>query len=327
MKKLVLFAFVSVLFSTVMTVNLAEQVEASETIYIRADGSVEGTTHILTSDNVTYTFIDNINDFLVVERNNIVVDGVGYTLQGTGSGTGIYLSGRSNVTIRNVEIEGFFIGMELDHSTKSSMQGNEIKNNGHGIWLSSSSNNTIRNNNIERVGVGIWLFGSSNNYISGNLVTKTLYGIDLSISSSFNKIFENTITSSQHACIAITDSSGNTIYHNDLMGGLYISNSTNVWDDGESRGNYWSLYFGADQDGDGIGDTPCVIDEYNQDNYPLMNPVNPQMTAVVPFWMEWWFWAIIAVVIIAVVVAVYMLVKKRKPPIPTVSSIPSEGIT
>jgi len=51
------------------------------------------------------------------------------------------------------------------------------------------------------------------------------------------------------------------------------TSSINAWDDGyPSGGNYWSDYTGVDADGDGIGDTPYVIDENNTDRYPLMNP-------------------------------------------------------
>jgi hypothetical protein len=35
-------------------------------------------------------------------------------------------------------------------------------------------------------------------------------------------------------------------------------------------GNYWSDYLGADQDGDGLGDTDYVIDSLNADHLPLI---------------------------------------------------------
>ncbi len=38
-------------------------------------------------------------------------------------------------------------------------------------------------------------------------------------------------------------------------------------------GNYWNDYNGTDNDDNGIGDTPYIIDEDNQDIYPLMEPV------------------------------------------------------
>jgi len=45
--------------------------------------------------------------------------------------------------------------------------------------------------------------------------------------------------------------------------------SINEWDNG-LEGNYWSNYTGTDSDLNGVGDIPYVIDENNQDNYPLM---------------------------------------------------------
>jgi len=44
---------------------------------------------------------------IVVERNNIVIDGAGYTVQGIGNGKGIDLISRSNVKIQNMEIAAF----------------------------------------------------------------------------------------------------------------------------------------------------------------------------------------------------------------------------
>ena len=74
-------------------------VKAESTIYIRADGSVEGTDKIQQEGNV-YTFTSNIYDSIVVERDNIVVDGAGYTLEGAP----IWLENRRNVTIKNMQI-------------------------------------------------------------------------------------------------------------------------------------------------------------------------------------------------------------------------------
>jgi hypothetical protein len=71
------------------------RVRGAEFITINADGSVSGTSNIETNDDVTYTFTGNITGYITVARNNIVVDGAGYTLEGAGDqeDTGIYLSG------------------------------------------------------------------------------------------------------------------------------------------------------------------------------------------------------------------------------------------
>jgi len=245
-----------------------QPVEADGTIYIKADGSVDpNTAPISTVDNVTYTFTGNIYDEIVVERDNIVVDGGGYTLQGAGSETGIGLLDRSNVTIKNMKIESFE----------------------NGIWLLWSSSNTISGNNIARnSGDGIWLDGSSNNTISGNNITENDWeGIWLDESSNYNTISGNNIARNNLEGVALYESSNNIIYHNNFLDNaepVYIyTELPNVWDNGyPSGGNYWSDYTGVDlysgpyqnvTGSDEIGDTPYVIGVNNQDNHPLMKPL------------------------------------------------------
>jgi parallel beta-helix repeat protein len=153
----------------------------NEIVYIRADGSIDPPdAPISTVDNVTYTLIGNITsdaDGIVVERSNIIIDGNGYTLQGTGAyaSKGIDLSSRSNITSKNTNIKDFSYGILLSESSNISITGNNITNNswgGIGLWNSrynSISGNHITNNG--RIGITLTgLFGSSNNSIVGNVL-------------------------------------------------------------------------------------------------------------------------------------------------------------
>jgi len=280
-------------------------VKASGTIYIRADGSIDPPdAPISTADNVTYTFPDNINDSIVVERDNIVIDGAGFTLQGTGAdySKGIDLTRRSNVTIKNMNIRAFYFGIYLSGSSGNNVIGSNMTNNSYGIALShfSSSNNSITRNNLGNNGkVGIYIFGSfntlsgnnvtnsscgieffssSNNMVYGNIITASHYwGVWLSDSLN-NSISENSIANSQYG-IYLSYSSNNSIYHNNFIGNTYQvggtieTSSSNVWDDGAGKGNYWSDYeerYPDAEEIDGIWNTPYVIDENNQDNYPIV---------------------------------------------------------
>jgi len=161
-----------------------QPVKAYGTIYIRADGSVEPSTANITSvDNVTYTFTGNVNDSIVVERDNIVVDGVGYILQGTGvwDSKGIKLTGRSNVTIENIEIKAFFFGIWLNGSSNNAISGNKLAKNWYGIYLYKSSNNSISGNNITTNNeYGIYLVDSSNSFLRNNVMVDNRFNFGVS---------------------------------------------------------------------------------------------------------------------------------------------------
>ncbi len=140
-------------------------------IYILSDGS------IVTSTNTTapiqqagdiYTFTDNIDSFyLVVQRNNIVVDGAGYYLSGQGE-RGIDLSYRNNVTIKNLQIGFSFYGIYLEGASQNIISGNTLAHNNYGLYLNEASQNTITGNNITNNGIGINIFLSSKNILRDN---------------------------------------------------------------------------------------------------------------------------------------------------------------
>jgi parallel beta-helix repeat protein len=265
-------------------------------------------------NNVTYALAGNVSyptyNGIIVERNNIVIDGNDYTVQGTGASvsTAIDMSGRKNVTVKNTQIKNFWYGILLNSSSGNSISGNNITaNNGTGISLYSSSNISISGNNIRNNGYGIWLDSSSSNSIRGNNVTANNNdGIHLSDSSN-NTVSGNNATANSNAGIYLCSSSSNSITANNMANnrvGLQFSSSSNnsmchnnsignsvqasvdatsfgnAWDDGyPAGGNYWSdcngtdLYRGSYQNvtgSDGIGDEPYVIDANNTDYYPLM---------------------------------------------------------
>ena len=265
------------------------------TVYIRADGSIDPPdAPISTVDCVTYTLTGNIYSGaygIVVQRSNIIIDGAGYTVEGTGvvDSKGISLSELTNVTIKNTNIKRFYYCISFFRSSSSNIQVNNITNNGwlSGIWLEYSSNNSISGNNITNNDRGIKLSYSDNNSIPGNNIANNGDGIELELSSG-NSVSGNNITANNNYGIYLyyLHSSDNIIYHNNFINNVYdqvySGVSVNVWDDGyPSGGNYWSDYTGVDvksgpnQDllgSDSIGDTPYVIDENNTDYYPLMNP-------------------------------------------------------
>ena len=201
-----------------------QRVEASGTIYIRADGSIDPpTAPISTVDNSTYAFADNINDSIVVERDNTVIDGAGHTLYIDRMWyVGIDLAGRTNVTVRNAQItNAAFLGLAgigLNSSSNNSIIGNNITNNrGYGIVLHSSSNNSIIGNNITaNHSFGICLDSSSRNRISENNITNNDYeGICLGWSSS-NSICGNNIAHNGEGGIWLYCSFSNSIIGNNI---------------------------------------------------------------------------------------------------------------
>ena len=128
----------------------------------------------------------------------------------------------------------------------------DLKENGEGVLFAYTRGSIIENVNVSKNWNGIYLLQSSDNTIRGNRIDTSTY-INIYLSSS----------------------SRNIIYHNNFLGyfadQVISLNSFNVWDNG-AEGNHWLDYWGEDENGDGIGDTPYIIDENNQDNYPLMSP-------------------------------------------------------
>ena len=242
------------------------------TIYIRADGSIDPPDAPISGfDNVTYTFVDSINDSIVVEKDNIVVDGAGYTLQGSGSGTGISLSDRSNVTVKNTHITEFYCGISLALSGRNMLVYNTLTNNTYGIYLTGSSRNTLsgnnatnnsygiciqnsNNNNIASNTItdgrlsGIYLYDSSNNTLSGNVVSSSWYGIELWAYGSYGNILSGNVVSLSGVDGIVLNGahkntlSGNIVTSNGQYGITLMADNNIIYGNNvvNNSGSFWS---------------------------------------------------------------------------------------
>jgi parallel beta-helix repeat protein len=222
-RKMVPTIVFTLLLASTLTLGFnTKLVRASGTVYIRADGSIDPpTAPISTVDNVTYTFAGDINDSIVIERDNVVVDGAGYTVEGPRRTivNGITLSGRTNVTIKDMTIGAFNYGIYLDSSSNNSISGNNVTNNYSGIVLEDSSvHNSISGNNIttnNEGGIHLDSFSGYNSISGNNITTNNHYGILLAHSSS-NSISTDSITANTGDGIWFDSSSGNSISGNNI---------------------------------------------------------------------------------------------------------------
>jgi parallel beta-helix repeat protein len=263
-------SYIIVLLITTFSINVViGQLQNSKTVIIYEDGKVEPTDAPIQIVGNIFSLTDNI-DALTIWKENIVIDGNGHTFSGLGQTVTVLASG---VTIKNLSITGSEVG----------------------ILVYKTSNVTILNTTImqtssviyEIMTAGISVFESVNTTIIGNRIVNNSLGIYLSSTSENNIIMDNDILDNSKGIVL--DSSNNKIYLNNFVNNTkqihYFSNlSVNMWNNQE-MGNYWHGYSGTDNNNDGKGDTPYVIDENNQDNYPLMEPVEIETIPEFPSWI------------------------------------------
>jgi nitrous oxidase accessory protein len=198
-------------------------------------------------------------------------------------GYGIYVHRSDNdiISHNNVYSNGVLgIGIMLYVANGNTVFGNNAFNLAYGISTAVSNNNVFCRNNCSLNLAGISI-GGDYNIVYGNTISRNGWfdppamGGGLYLTFASNSIIRGNIISLNDLGISLLRSNDNQIFHNNFIDNTQqtrISDPcTNSWNDGyPSGGNYWSDYAGVDSDGDGLGDTPYIVDAANQDNYPLM---------------------------------------------------------
>ena len=202
-------------------------------IVISSDGNVNSTA--LKQTGNLYNQTDDINNqAIVVETDNIVIDGSGYAF----SGSQINLEDHSNITIRNMQFTNAS-SINLKDSSNCIITENSVPKTPNiiSLWLSleNSSDNIISANNLTMA--NIELMDSPNNTFTNNSISDAdSFGISIGWNSNNNLIsnnyFENILTpveveydqnvisnNNMVNCdqgVRVVRSSGNTVFGNNM---------------------------------------------------------------------------------------------------------------
>jgi len=216
----------------------------------------------------------------------------GFTIQSGIRGVSIFGYNAINISDCRI-ISNYYEGIYFLSSRNSTVNSNKISSNGfEGVYLQFSNKTTISNNIISGNTDGVGLVSSNNTKISNNTITfHSLPGTsgiyldyyDTPYTSLNNTVDGNTI-SNNNLGVSTSLSNNNRFHHNNFINNTHQvdpGDAVNSWNT-TAEGNYWSDYHGQDVDGNGIGDTPYIIDETNQDNFPLMHPLIPPIDVAPP---------------------------------------------
>jgi parallel beta-helix repeat protein len=184
------------------------------------------------------TLTTNVNGTIQIDNDNLILDGNGYTITGSGSGQGVYLASRTGVTVRNLTIENFYDGILLDLSNSNTLIGNTISNSNHaGIYLQRSNSNELIENAASSTygGSGIWLWLSRSNLVSDNTTSSNRdFGVFVDRYSDNNSLIGNNTSDDLIGIRLAYGSRGNTISNNTMLKhrafgmDLWIQNDNNL---------------------------------------------------------------------------------------------------
>lgn len=258
----------------------------------KKDGALSmwGGSQILVAHNV---FEANYNDAIRIDQ----VAGVTMVDNRIdGNGFGVTVSGTNDISILNNTINGTVCSYNPDFDmpclairdgSSIDIGGNAILGNENGVSLENCIAVDFFNNCMQGQELhGLLVDGSDEIGIWNNSILDNADG--MLIEASEVSVAGNDIIGNEYG-IWVDASSVLVAYHNN-----FVLNTIQAWIAGDVQagtwnssypigGNFWDDYNGKDEysgpvqdiaGSDGIGDTPYMIDFYNEDAYPLMEPTH-----------------------------------------------------
>jgi len=273
-------------------------------IYIRGDGTIEGGAGALQRTGNIYTFVRDINETIEIQKDNIMLDGNGFTLTKppevntaglmtpVGWFPSIQISNRDHVIIKNITFDKCYTGISVENSSNIVIIQNTFHKGHKGIYMSSSINCSIIGNEIvDHSSSGLSIRNSSFLNIAYNTVSRShFHGGWITI--NYSNISRNNITdnSFDHFGIGLYlygPNSHNRIFENNFINneiGLFYQGASGISVNNKVYSNYWSNYQNAIVNvaadaASGVDKSPLaspISTSFDPSLFPLPSPTIPE---------------------------------------------------
>lgn len=242
---------IALLFLITAFIGLPVNVSAafSGSITINADGTVTPSTAPIVQYGNYYKVTDDIHGSITILKSSVSLDGNGHFLKYGG----VRVYSMNYVSVRNFEINGCSVGVDLRSGSGNSIFGNTFTYCYYGALLNYGSN-SVHTNTFSYNTFNINVNNANSGYISYNTIAGGIDGIRISDSQSFN-INRNTISDYDTNGIFVNGGRSHHISDNTVTGtndypqkGIYLSSTSSiqVYDNTVSE-NYYDIYLDSSQ--------------------------------------------------------------------------------
>lgn len=278
-------------FSSIQqAINAAKQhsiIQVEEGIY-HEHIFINKTIHLVGADPKS-TIIDGKNTHTVisVNANNTTING--FTIKNSGTHSTYYeMDAGININANNTNISNCIcksntVGIQINKGNLNKIEKLVLSNNSYGVFVYYSDYNIFLNNTIEsNLDYGSYIYSySEHNLFKNNYFLSNRYSFR--IKGNQNDVVRNLFQNNKKGMYFCCGANGNIVYHNSFVNNTEYNGkgnfNNNKWYNDTVGGNYWQSYSGVDEDGDGFGDTPFIVEVRNyqknemiKDRLPLMSP-------------------------------------------------------